>query len=136
MHQPFQWVLEQDTESVSTIAIKLHNTLRDTYVCSFLSGDSTPAPSTYTLPSMMGSHVPHRHSSASYSMSGRPKIGGFAEDKAKAPAPNNYQVIDPSTYQKKPPTYTMRNRVYMPGGTYVQAMCIYFICIHTVCIDV
>ena len=79
-------------------------------------GDATPAPSTYTLPTMLGERVPHRASSAAYSMLGRPKVGGFSDDNKHTPAPNVYKVTDPDLTQRKQPAYTMRSRVYMPGG--------------------
>ena len=87
------------------------------------AGDATPAPSSYTLPTMLGDRVPHRSSSAAYSMLGRPKVGGFSDDNKHTPAPNMYEVANPDTTQKKQPSYTMRSRVYMPGG--------WCVCAHT-----
>ena len=48
-----------------------------------LSRATSPAPNAYTLPSMTGSGVVGRQSSASYSLTGRSKIGSFHEDLKK-----------------------------------------------------
>ena len=43
----------------------------------------TPSPNAYVLPSLLGSNVIGKMSSASYSMKGRSQIGSFHEDKQK-----------------------------------------------------
>ena len=48
-----------------------------------LSRTVSPAPNTYTLPAMTGSGVVGKASSASYSITGRSKIGSFHEDLKK-----------------------------------------------------
>ena len=78
-------------------------------------GDSTPSPNTYGLPMMLGSHVPHRSSSASYSMAGRPKTGGFVQT-SKTPGANAYKSIDPEITGNKAPVFSLYSRNYMPGG--------------------
>ena len=88
-----------------------------------LPGDSVPAPSSYTLPSMIGPNIPTRASSATFVMTGRPKIGGFSDDYKKTPAPNNYSVVEPDVLMTKSPVYSMRSRSYMPGG--MASMCMY-----------
>ena len=77
--------------------------------------DSNPAPNCYTLPTMLGSKVVGKESSASYSMSSRPETGRFDEDLAKAPGSATYQVVEPNIYKYRPPIYSMLARRYMPG---------------------
>jgi len=77
--------------------------------------DANPSPSSYTLPVLLGPHIPTRASSACYSMSGRPKIGGIDMDYAKTPGPGRYGVTTPETFQRKAPSYSMLGRSYMPG---------------------
>ena len=77
--------------------------------------DSNPAPNTYTLPSMLGSHVIGKESSASYSMTGRPDTGRFDEDLAKAPGAATYRIVDPNIYKYQAPIYSMLARRFMPG---------------------
>ena len=45
--------------------------------------DKTPSPNTYNLPSMFGGKQPKGPSAPSYSICGRPKIGGCYEDLQK-----------------------------------------------------
>ena len=78
-------------------------------------GDSTPSPNTYGLPTLLGSHVPHRSSSASYSLTGRPKTGGFVQN-SHTPGANAYKVIDPEITGQKAPVFSLYSRNYMPGG--------------------
>ena len=81
------------------------------------SGDATPSPNTYTLPSLLGPRIPNRPSSACYSiMVGRQKLGRFDADYAKTPGPAGYPVMSPDSYQKKAPAYSMLSRQFMPGG--------------------
>lgn len=79
--------------------------------------DSTPSPNSYSLPALLGSKIPNRYSSASFSMTGRAKTGGFAEDLAKTPGPGNYRTVDPLVYKKRDPAYSMNQRSYMPGDS-------------------
>lgn len=80
-----------------------------------LIGDSTPSPNTYGLPVMLGSSIPNRCSSASYSLTGRPKIGGFVRD-THTPGANAYKIVDPEITGNKAPTFSLYARNYMPGG--------------------
>ena len=73
-------------------------------------GDATPSPNTYTLPTLLGPRIPNRPFSACYSMTGRQSLGGFDTDYAKTPGPAVYSVMDPDTYQKKAPAYSMLSR--------------------------
>ena len=79
-------------------------------------GDSTPSPNSYTLPTLLGSKIPNKKSSASHSMTARAMTGGFAEDLAHTPGPGNYLTSDPNIYKRKAPGYSMLGRSYMPGG--------------------
>ena len=90
------------------------------YFFFILLGDSTPSPNSYSLPALLGSKIPNRYSSASFSMTGRAKTGGFAEDLAKTPGPGNYRTVDPVVYKKRDPAYSMNQRSYMPGGKYLK----------------
>lgn len=82
-----------------------------------IPGDNTPSPNSYTLPSLLGSKVPNKVSSAAYSMAARATTGSFSEDLAKTPGPGRYNAVRPSTYVSKAPAYSMLGRSYMPGGT-------------------
>lgn len=86
-----------------------------TFVC---TGDNTPSPNTYFLPPLLGSKVPNKLASASYSMAGRPLIGSFAEDLSKTPGPGRYNPVSPNISSRKQPVYSMLGRTYMPGGMY------------------
>lgn len=87
---------------------------------SFLLGDGTPSPNSYTLPALLGPRVPSKNSSASYSMTARAKTGGFSEDLAKTPGPGRYRTVDPSVTKRKDPCYSMLTRNFMPGGTLLE----------------
>jgi hypothetical protein len=77
--------------------------------------DSYPAANAYGLPSLLGSKVPNKVSSASYSMTGRQRTGGFDEDLSKTPGAARYPVVDPSKYRRNAPSYSMLSRTFMPG---------------------
>ncbi|CAK8692727.1 unnamed protein product [Clavelina lepadiformis] len=77
--------------------------------------DSYPASNSYGLPSLLGSKVINKASSASYSMTGRSLAGSFAEDLAKTPGSARYSIVDPNMYRKRAPRYSMLARRYMPG---------------------
>ncbi|XP_056613798.1 outer dense fiber protein 3-like protein 2b isoform X3 [Triplophysa dalaica] len=80
------------------------------YRTQYRSVDAVPAPNKYNLPSLMGSHVLTKTSSASYTISGRSKTGGHAEDLSKTPGPGRYNSTDPSIYQPKQPAFSMLGR--------------------------
>lgn len=83
---------------------------------SWFTGDANPSPNSYTLPVLLGPRIPNRPSSACYSLSSRPKIGGIDMDYAKTPGPGRYGVPSLEMYQKKPPSYSIIGRTFMPGG--------------------
>ncbi|XP_005999549.1 ciliary microtubule associated protein 1A [Latimeria chalumnae] len=76
--------------------------------------DAVPAPNRYTLPSLLGSRVPTKPSTPSYSVSGRTKVGSFSEDLASSPGPSRYNSTDPSTYRQRLPAFSMLGRHDMP----------------------
>ena len=77
--------------------------------------DAYPASNAYGLPQLLGSRIPNKSSSASYSMTGRQSTGGFDEDLSKTPGAARYPVVDPALYRRKAPSYSMLSRRYMPG---------------------
>ena len=77
--------------------------------------DAVPAPNTYSLATTVG--VAPKHT-----MSALSKIGGFAQDLAKAPAPSQYNVPVPDTVKTKQPAYTMQGRTFMPTGPLLMHM--------------
>ena len=66
--------------------------------------DSTPAPSAYSLPMLLGNKITGKVSSAAYSMTSRPKVGGFDEDLAKTPG-NLYYTTEPGILHKQNTIY-------------------------------
>ncbi|XP_029469408.1 outer dense fiber protein 3-like protein 2 [Rhinatrema bivittatum] len=74
------------------------------------SVDPVPAPNRYTLPSLLGPRIPSKPSSASFSISGRTKAGGFSEDLAQTPGPGHYNSTEPGTYLRKGPAFSMLGR--------------------------
>uniref|UniRef100_A0A673JBJ4 Outer dense fiber of sperm tails 3-like 2b n=1 Tax=Sinocyclocheilus rhinocerous TaxID=307959 RepID=A0A673JBJ4_9TELE len=80
------------------------------YRTQYRSVDTIPAPNKYTLPSLMGSNVLTKASSASYSISGRCKSGGPSEDLSKTPGPGRYNRTDPSVYLPRQPAFSMLGR--------------------------
>ena len=72
--------------------------------------DAVPSPNSYNLPSLLGSSVPNKQASSSYSMAGRAVTGSFAEDLAKSPGPGRYDTTDVKTYSHKAPAYSMLGR--------------------------
>ncbi|XP_061599678.1 outer dense fiber protein 3-like protein 2a [Cololabis saira] len=92
----------------------------------YRSVDAVPAPNSYSLPNLLGCHVPHKPSSASYSFSSRRKIGAPNEDLAMTPGPGRYRSTDPDIYRQRQPSFSMQSRTKrlsyrsdVPGpGTY------------------
>ncbi|XP_026876864.1 outer dense fiber protein 3-like protein 2a [Electrophorus electricus] len=79
--------------------------------------DPVPAPNRYTLPNLMGSRVPNKCSSASYSMLARRKPGGPSEDLALTPGPGHYNSTDPSVYLCRQPSFSIQSRHSIPTDT-------------------
>ncbi|MFT7818800.1 hypothetical protein Z043-107073, partial [Arapaima gigas] len=74
--------------------------------------DTAPAPNRYTLPSLMGSQVPNKPTSACYTMAGRCR----SDDLAQTPGPGKYDRPDPSVYLPRQPAYSMLGRHRRPRG--------------------
>lgn len=85
---------------------------------STIIGDSNPSANSYNLPQLLGSKVPNKKSSASYSMTSRLTNGSFSEDLSKTPGPGQYDHTNPNIYARKAPFYSMLGRSYIPGGKY------------------
>ncbi|XP_056133268.1 outer dense fiber protein 3-like protein 2b [Lampris incognitus] len=81
----------------------------------YRSTDAVPAPNKYTLPALMGSHVPNKPASASYTMSGLYKTGGASEDLSKTPGPCRYNSTDPNIYLPRRPAFSMLGRHSQPS---------------------
>ena len=76
----------------------------------YRSKDATPSPNSYKLPALLGSSVPNKKASSSYTMAGRAVTGNFAEDLAKSPGPGRYDTTDVRTYSRKAPAYSLLGR--------------------------
>ncbi|XP_029900429.1 outer dense fiber protein 3-like protein 2a [Myripristis murdjan] len=80
----------------------------------YRSVDAVPAPNSYNLPNLLGGHVPNKPSSASYSFSGRRKVGSPSEDLSMTPGPGRYRTTNPDIYQHRQPSFTMQSRTKRP----------------------
>uniref|UniRef100_A0A3Q1F0J0 CIMAP1 family member D n=1 Tax=Acanthochromis polyacanthus TaxID=80966 RepID=A0A3Q1F0J0_9TELE len=80
----------------------------------YRSTDAVPAPNKYSLPPLMGSQIPNKPASASYTMSGSFSTGGPSVDLAKTPGPCGYNSTDPSVYLTKQPAFSMLGRHNLP----------------------
>lgn len=76
--------------------------------------DPVPAPNKYSLPPLLGSHIPNKRASASYTMPGTFSTGGPSEDLAKTPGPCRYNSTDPSVYRPRQPAFSMLGRHDVP----------------------
>ncbi|KAM3871451.1 outer dense fiber protein 3-like protein 2a [Diretmus argenteus] len=81
----------------------------------YRSVDAVPAPNRYTLPNLLGSHVPHKPSSASYSFSSRRNVGAPVEDLSMTPGPGRYDRTDPNLYLHRQPSFSMQSRTKRPS---------------------
>lgn len=95
-----------------------------------LTNDRVPGPASYQLPEVLGAKSAFASSAPKFSLCGRSKTGGFAEDLKKTPGPAAYKVVDPSLFKHKPPHFSMTGRNFTPGegtrtpgpGTYCPEM--------------
>ncbi|KAM8939145.1 protein CIMAP1D [Pelodytes ibericus] len=76
----------------------------------YRSSDQVPAPNTYSLPPVLGSHAAGKVSAPAFSVAGKCRHGGYAEDLAQTPGPAHYHQTDPSSYLKRGPAYSMLAR--------------------------
>ncbi|KAL3312632.1 Outer dense fiber protein 3 [Cichlidogyrus casuarinus] len=80
--------------------------------------DDVPGPNHYKLDPMIGrTYRSEKVSAASYSLTGRSKIGSFHEDLRKTPGPGTYSVTDPNIFKDRLPLYSMTSRHPPPGDT-------------------
>ncbi|KAL4227628.1 Outer dense fiber protein 3-like protein 2 [Mactra antiquata] len=79
--------------------------------------DHNPSPNKYILPPVIGPQQAYKTSAASYSMTGRSKIGCYLEDLAKAPGPGHTQKVHPDIYMTQAPHYSLRSRSFMPSDS-------------------
>ncbi|XP_058472132.1 outer dense fiber protein 3-like protein 2a [Solea solea] len=77
--------------------------------------DAVPAPNSYSLPNLLGCQVPNKSSSASFSFSGRSKVGAPSEDLAMSPGPAKYNTINPDVYRQRQPSFSMQSRTKRPS---------------------
>jgi len=76
----------------------------------FRLGDNNPAPNTYGLPELLGTGVPNKASSASFSLHNRTKVGSHDEDLGQTPGPAAYGSTDNNLVYKRKPRWTMSAR--------------------------
>lgn len=78
--------------------------------------NKTPAPNSYSLPSMLSTTVQSGKTQAPiYSLTGRSNIGGFSYTAQKTPGAGTYSIVQPDMYKNKQPHYSMLGRNNMPG---------------------
>ncbi|XP_064184757.1 outer dense fiber protein 3-like protein 2a [Anguilla rostrata] len=82
---------------------------------SYRTTDPVPSPNRYTLPAVLGSHVPTKPASASYSMSARHRTGGPAAGRALTPGPGRYNSTDPNVYLPRRPAFSILGRYAVPS---------------------
>lgn len=71
-------------------------------------------PTSYSLPNLLGCQVPNKPSSASYSFSGRRKVGAPSEDLSMSPGPGKYNSTNPDVYRQRQPSFSMQSRTKRP----------------------
>uniref|UniRef100_A0A3Q3KTZ1 Outer dense fiber of sperm tails 3-like 2a n=1 Tax=Mastacembelus armatus TaxID=205130 RepID=A0A3Q3KTZ1_9TELE len=81
----------------------------------YRSVDAVPAPNSYSLPNLLGCQVPNKLSSASYSFSGRRKVGAPSEDLSMSPGPGKYNSTNPDIYHLRQPSFSMQSRTKRPS---------------------
>ncbi|XP_029612675.1 outer dense fiber protein 3-like protein 2 [Salmo trutta] len=64
----------------------------------------------YTHSNLLGSQVPHKPSSVSYSLAGRRQVGAPSEDRSMTPGPGRYNRTDPSVYLTRQPSFSIQSR--------------------------
>ncbi|XP_059209862.1 outer dense fiber protein 3-like protein 2a [Centropristis striata] len=81
----------------------------------YRSTDAIPAPNSYCLPSLLGQQVPNKPSSASFSFSGRRKVGAPSEDLSMSPGPARYDTTNPDIYHQRQPSFSIQKRTKRPN---------------------
>lgn len=77
----------------------------------FAKDNTNPAPNRYGLPSMLGSKIPNKLSSSSYTIS--PRID-YEFDKTNNPSAAHYSVVNPNFYKSRAPAHFLGKRVFVP----------------------
>ncbi|NXA30668.1 ODF3A protein, partial [Ibidorhyncha struthersii] len=77
--------------------------------------DQPPGPATYTLPRLVGPNTAYTRASPCYSMTGKSKHNGFAEDLSKTPGPAAFPKVELDLYKRRAPTFVMGTKA-RPGG--------------------
>uniref|UniRef100_A0A3P9HSA4 Outer dense fiber of sperm tails 3-like 2b n=1 Tax=Oryzias latipes TaxID=8090 RepID=A0A3P9HSA4_ORYLA len=80
----------------------------------YRSVDQVPAPNKYSLPPLLGPHIPNKPASANYTMSGSYSTGGASVDLAKTPGPCGYNCTAPSVYLPRQPAFSILGRPGLP----------------------
>uniref|UniRef100_A0A8D2IXL5 Outer dense fiber of sperm tails 3 like 2 n=1 Tax=Varanus komodoensis TaxID=61221 RepID=A0A8D2IXL5_VARKO len=81
--------------------------------------DATPAPNSYSLPSLLGPRVPSQASSPSFSISSWTVRGSHAEDLSRTPGPGHYASTDLGVYLSRPPAFSMLGRLKEPTRSFL-----------------
>jgi hypothetical protein len=82
------------------------------------NADQTPGPNVYHVPGCVGKTVESdKHQAPAITITGRSKVGGFAEDLQKTPGPGAYKEVNPRLYKQREPGYSITGRNEMPGDT-------------------
>jgi len=79
--------------------------------------DQVPAPSQYSLPATMGSKLTtsNMRASRAFGFNSKTKKGGYDEDLAGTPGPNNYATHNDNTTRTRAPIPSLSTRTYIPG---------------------
>ncbi|XP_029973348.1 outer dense fiber protein 3-like protein 2a [Salarias fasciatus] len=80
----------------------------------YRSVDAVPAPNSYSLPNLLGSQIPNKPSSASYTISTRRNVGAPSEDLSLSPGPGKYNSTHPDIYRQRQPSFSMQSRTQRP----------------------
>ncbi|XP_034381308.1 outer dense fiber protein 3-like protein 2 [Cyclopterus lumpus] len=86
--------------------------------------DTVPAPNSYSLPDLLGCPAPNKPSSASYSFTGRRKVGAPSEDLSAGPGPARYDTTDPDVYHRRQPSFSIQHRTRRPGSSSSSSSCV------------
>ncbi|TKS86817.1 Cytokine receptor-like factor 1 [Collichthys lucidus] len=62
--------------------------------------------------------IPNKTASASYSFSGRRKVGAPSEDLSMSPGPAKYNIINPDVYRQRQPSFSMQSRTKRPNYSF------------------
>ncbi|XP_074016463.1 ciliary microtubule associated protein 1A-like [Numenius arquata] len=80
----------------------------------------TPGPGTYTLPRLIGPNTTYTTASPCYTMVGKRKRGGFAEDLARTPGPAAFPKVEVDVFKARSPSYTAASKAGAGGDRTVK----------------